>query len=310
MGRIAIGLLSLVSLVAQVGVARADAAQKPRALVFAPRASEGKAAKTSALVTREVRAGVERAELAELLPEPALDLEATELAIDCVGETAECLGEVAARSKARVLIVPSIEQSAGVTALRILYFDADGAQEARTVQRSAKGDELDRSVLDAIPEMLGELFHAKGDTEEAEAEAEPERSAPQEASEPMPSQDVQQKPLPLAPIIVAGSGLVVMAAGLAVGLMMKGTQDDYADSAVQTPDQAKQADAYRERGRHQAVAANVLLGVGAAAVVAGGIWLAVGLSSERKPAPQAMLVPSLSKDSAGLALVGAWEDGL
>jgi hypothetical protein len=94
-----------------------------------------------------------------------------------------------------------------------------------------------------------------------------------------------------------------------VGALMKSTERDYAARRVQNEMQAQLADQDRERGKQQAVVANVLLGTGVAAVVASAIWLGIELKT-RERAPQAALVPALSKHSAGLAVVGTWEPQL
>jgi hypothetical protein len=99
-----------------------------------------------------------------------------------------------------------------------------------------------------------------------------------------------------------------VAAGLAVGVAMKNTENDYASRPITTEMQAQLAEQERQRGEDQATAATVLLGVGAAAVVTAGIWLALVSAGEDQPA-QAALVPAIGPRSAGVSLVGTWEAG-
>jgi hypothetical protein len=293
-------------------VAHAHAADKPQVLVFSARSRETKAHKGEGAVTREVRSAIEHLEVGELLPAPALDLEAMQLTIDCVGETASCLGQVAKQSHARVLIVPSLERSGANTTLRILYFDAEKEAEPRTVQRNGKSKDIEAHVSDSIPEMLRELFPAAPESKEAKAEPEPEPTPDPAETGPVDDspEPARHRAFPVGPVILGAAGLVAVGGGLVVGLAMNSTEDSYSSRKVQTAAEAMQVDEQRKTGKQQALIANVLIGAGAAALIAGVIWYAAGLSGESKPAPQAMLVPSVGSDGAGLALVGTWGDRL
>jgi hypothetical protein len=306
--RFAVGVaLSLCS--SMIGGARAHEADKPKVLVFAARAREAKAHKGETAVTRDVRAALERLELAELLPAPALDLEAMQLTLDCVGETAGCLGEVAEQSHARYLLVPMVERGGGNTTVRILYYDAESGGEPKSVSRSEKGRELDNKLLDAIPDMLRELFPAEPEPEVA-PEPEPEPAPVETEPVDVLPEPAPRRPFPVGPVILGAVGLGAVGGGVALGLMMKSTEDSYAGRKVQTAAQAKRADDERKTGQRQALMANVLIGAGAAALVGSVIWFVASGPAEAKPAPQAMLVPSVSTDAAGLVLVGNWGDRL
>jgi hypothetical protein len=75
---------------------------------------------------------------------------------------------------------------------------------------------------------------------------------------------------------------------------------------IQSMADAAAADAERKQGQREAVIANVLIGVGGAAVLASAIWLAAGLVKEHE-AQRASLVPMLGSDRAGLVLTGTLE---
>jgi hypothetical protein len=308
--------VSIAWLACTVAHAHADTGESgtERAIVFAP--AKGSAHKGDAGVVRDVRAAIERLELATLLPEPPLDLEAMQMTIDCVGESADCLRQVAERSKARFVIAPSVEHAKSGSTLRILYFDANAHAEPRTALRRAPGKELDHKTLEAIPDMLHDLF-ATAAKPGPEPEPEPAADSDDDATEPaateppvqpQPAEPAAPSKLPLGPILLGAGGVAVIASGVVMGAVMQSTQDHYAKRSVQTVQQAKQADDERKAGQQQALVANVLIGVGALAVVASGIWFLVGLNQNQERPPQTALVPVISARSAGLSLVGTWED--
>jgi hypothetical protein len=272
----------------------------PRAVVLRSHA-EGGADDSAA--NRAVQRALQQLDVVDLQAQPPLDLEAMQLAIDCLDESMRCLREVAERSQAQVLIAPAVASADGSLELSILFFDADSGEGPRKVVRRQFGSELEQATLDAIPDMLRELFRI----EHAE-----EKSAPAvvaHAAEPAPTAphaSGSSGGLPLGPLLLGAGGLVSVTAGLTLGALMHKTENDYAVLPVLTEAQAKTADDRRKVGEREALMANVLLGVGAAAIAVGAIWLAVGLVHEDRPA-QTRLFPVLGTDRAGLALSGTWE---
>jgi hypothetical protein len=108
----------------------------------------------------------------------------------------------------------------------------------------------------------------------------------------------------IGPLVTGGAGVAVLTAGLVMGAVMKGTQSDYAKLPVTNKTQAQTASDKLSTGRGQAVVADVLLGVGAAALVAGGIWLAIELGQHGGSEERAALAPMLAPGTMGLVLVG------
>ena len=258
------------------------------------------------VVDRALRDAIEALDKVELLPQPALDLEAVQLAIDCPDESARCLGEVAQRLKAQLLLAASIERKGDETVLRVLYYDRRGDEAPRTLERRAQLGEPEQKLLDAIPEMVRELLGEPAPAEPAAAPAEPSEPLPAPAAATSAPAASPSHPLPLGPLLLAGGGAVAIGTGLVFGALMKSTERDYAARPVETEMQAQLADQDRERGKQQALIANVLLGTGVAAVVAAGIWLGVDIKSREQP-PQAALVPGVGPGSASVTLLGTWE---
>ena len=289
--------------------AAARALEPARTLVIAGQSLQGG---PDAPVERKVREVVSERKTHKLLPPPALDLEAVQLAIDCAEPSEACLRSVAERLEARVLIIPSVERSRGKTTLHILYFDVEAGKPPREVHRRTRGDAVDDWLLAGIPELIEELLGKEPDPEPEPSPA-PELQPAEPEPTPAPAQAVQERQTgggsKLAPVLIGAGGLAAVTAGLVLGAMMMETEEEYAAQPIQTEAQARMADAIRARGEDQALAATLLLGVGTAAVVTAGVWFAIASSSlgEAKPATQAALVPAIGPRQAGVMLLGTWE---
>jgi hypothetical protein len=284
--------------------AEARALDRPRALVIAARSGAEHAA-----VEREVRLALADLGRVELLSPPAVDLEAAQLALDCTEASADCFGAVARRMDARVLVMVAVERRSGRVKLRLSYFDVGHGAEPRSAVAERKGNEVGRALLDTIPDLLRELFEGIEEPVEPELDAPAEEPGPEPLAPVAPAaMDRDGGGVPLGPVLLGVGGVGVIAAGIAVGAAMSTTQDRYAMRVIDSRAAADAAEADRELGRQQAVTANVLLGVGAAAVIAAGVWYAlVSRKGAGDGEPRAHLVPNVSPDGAGVALFGAWE---
>lgn len=301
----------LLALLAVLSVPQSVLAQA--SVVAFPTDAEGD--KGNAEIDRALRSALDSRSDVKLAPAPALDLEALQLAIECSGINTRCLREVAERTQGEVLIAATLERKSQQVELRILYFSAKDA-----VTRFAAHKEHARKpgpeTLEAIPGMLDELFATSKPAPAPEREATPEElPAPDVVTDPSAeaatgaadgsaSEPRDGRPLPAAPLLVAGGGAVLLGAGLVVGLLAKNTEDDYAKQPVTTPEQASVADGLRVRGQNQALIANVLIGVGAAAVAAGGIWLLVAAGANR--GAETAVVPDVGPGHAALRISGRW----
>jgi hypothetical protein len=154
---------------AYVGIAttaRADGlarASTPRVLVIAAQAKSGS---PEAEVIDAVRAALAALSEVQLLPPSPLDLEAVQLAIDCTDESAQCLGEVATRMEAEIVIVPSLKRRADALELQLKRFERGAAQDVATAMRKQAGTRLDATLLDTVPSMLREVLSLSAEDEE------------------------------------------------------------------------------------------------------------------------------------------------
>jgi len=215
-------------------------------------------------VTEAVRDALAELTEVKLLPPSPLDLEAVQLAIDCTEESARCLAEIAARMEADIVIIPTLKTRAGSLELQLRCFIKNGSRDGvTTAMRRQAGTQLDSTLLDAVPGMLHEVLGlSASQAQPADEESEPE---PVAVTEPQPADDDAQARvqvddaagLPLGPMLLGGGGLALLTAGLVVGVMANASEDDYASRTIDTVEQAKRADAVRERGESEALAANV-----------------------------------------------------
>ena len=230
-----------------------------------------------------IQGSLEELAVVDITSRPGMDLGAVQLAVDCVAETTHCLNAVATQNGVEMLIAPTLQRTPGELVLSILRFDARGAGKMRRVVRRQSGHVLGSDLLDAVPNMLRELFELPPKKETTATAAPGEAAAAQEAPAPdhptttLPY-DQEEPPswkVPAGPIVLASVGVLAIGGGAIAGALMKNKEQQYERLAVDTPADAQTAIDTRSTGKTQAIVANVLFGVGAAAVIGGGIWLLV-----------------------------------
>jgi hypothetical protein len=259
-----------------------------------------------------IEAALERLHVVQVRVRPHLDLSVVQLAVGCDGETPECLGTIAAQSDVQVLIAPLLRRKPQEIVLELIAFDRRNAGLLRRVARHQKGQKLTREILDAVPDQLRELFDrdAPGMQAQSPAQARPQpapveaRSSGSASAGPRASADAGAAHTPpVAPLLLVGGGALLLGAGVVTGAIMKDTQADYARSHVVTETDANANAGRLSRGRTQARVANALLGVGGAALAAGGTWLAIALAHDHERPSRLAIVPTLGRNQLGLVLV-------
>ena len=229
-----------------------------------------------------IHGALEKVAVVKIVALPGMDLEAVQLALDCVGETVPCLETVAAHSGARVVISPTLQRAASELVLSVLSFNMQGGEIRRVVRRESSEAEL----LDAVPQMLRELF-----------------DLPQPRGAESPAQASQASAgVPLGPLILAGAGVAALGAGIAMGVVMNDQESEYErmSMSVDSRPEADAANHARSVGESQALAADVLFAVGGAAIVAGAIWFVVDVSDRDEAEPTTAFTPLLGPRQLGL----------
>jgi hypothetical protein len=296
---------------------RQAAAQAPQQLPTAVLYST-QGAPLGSPVDSVLQAALEDLGVVDIVARPGMDLGAVQLALDCVAETIRCLRTATEQSHAELLIAPSLQRTPSEVVLSVLRFDARGAGKMRRVLRRQSGQVLGAELLDQVPGMMRELFDLPPATKPPPAAAAvavlppsaASQAAAQEAPAPTPLPEGPMEPptshwrVPVAPLILGGVGVLTLAGGIVAGAMMQSTHSQYERLVVETKQDAQQADDLGSTGRTQATVANVLFGVGGAAVLAAGIWLLVDhqLASRREVAltMTSELQPVLGPQQLGL----------
>jgi hypothetical protein len=243
----------------------------------------------------------------EVTTRPALDLAATQLAVDCVGQTRECLRVISRQSGAEGLVAPSLQIVGQETVMTLLYFDGRGDGDMRTISRRYSGPAMERQALDDVPSMIRELFGLP----------EPERSPPAPALDSsfggeFDATGPKRTVWPALPVVLTATGVVLVAVGAGFGVAAEASERRYREIQVDTvanrEDAMREADRARDKlsaGRTQATLCNIGLAVGGAALVTGvTLWVLHAV----KPAERRGLavVPTLSPGNFGISLQGSW----
>jgi hypothetical protein len=267
----------LLALATSATSSRAVAQQKrPTAVLF-----NSAGAPSGSPLDSIVQGSLEELGVVDITSRPGMDLGGVQLALDCVAETTHCLNAVATQSGVDTLIAPTLQKTPTELVLSILRFDNRGNGRMKRVVRRQSGHILGGELLDAVPNMLRELF----DLPPKQA---PTATPPSEQPTELPGPD-QPPPvsaltygdeapswrMPAGPLILAGVGVLAIGGGVVSGVLMKSKQQDFNQLDVTTRDDASFAADTRSAGKTQAVVANILFGVGGAAVIAAGIWLLV-----------------------------------
>jgi hypothetical protein len=166
---------------------------------------------------------------------PGLDLGAVQLALDCVAETPQCLRMVTTQHEVDVLVAPTLARISNELVLTLLRFDARSGKTQRVLKRQT-GQTLSSDTLDAVPDLMRELFGLppKPKVEPpvaAAAASEPAAdSSGLQPMEPMPEPPMEapaaSRSVPIGPLLLGGGGVLLLGAGLAVGLTVLSAQDN------------------------------------------------------------------------------------
>jgi hypothetical protein len=237
----------------------------------------------------------------EVATRPALDLPATQLAVDCIGQTRDCLLAVTRQSGTDGLLSPELQLAGQETVVTLLYFDARGEGELRSVTRRYGGPDVERLALDDVPSMVRELFGIAAPS-----------PAPFDTSFTVDTQtSPRESAWPALPVTLTVTGLVLVGVGAGFGIAANATEQDYADVQVNdatSPAMAKQladeADDLYSKADTQALVCNIALGVGGAALLTGATLWIVHLANRGQPEHYLALAPRLGPGELGLRIDG------
>jgi len=256
----------------------AAAAQEERAAMLQTAANGAGAESVGSAFDRLARTRFERLAPMPLDAAPPLPLEDLQLAVGCVGESADCLRAVAERVGVQVMVVPSLELSNGTFVASFLLLDTRDDALRRVTRRADSENEL----FERVDPMLRELFDLPPpEAEEPAVDGNSHAASPEPALLPPASEDdAEDAPgFPVGPAIVGGGGLAIIAGGLIAGGLAMGAQNAYAEADTSSRTGVDAAQAHLSDAQTDAAIANVLFAVGGAAMIGAVVWWLVGADS-------------------------------
>ena len=263
-------LLAAAALATAPALGHAQASDAtPTAVLVPPTHGEDTASVARAL-DRILRARLDAQAVVELGPTPALGLEDLLLALGCVAESPDCLGQLATQLEADELLIVDLERVDGalVVSLRRLR---DGELEVTTRQYPGEGG--DRAALDDADALLRQAYGLPPAPVRAPA-------SPGDAPPPPAVRDGGGYE-PILPIVLIGTGLAAMGAGVGVGVASQESLAAYEASPVGTEAEIDAALARYDEAEALAIAADVLLPVGGALAAAGAVvWIVGSMSAD------------------------------
>lgn len=270
------------------------ARERPRAAVLETQADEAMSG-TAGAIDRLVRAQLDALGVVESSAGLALDLAEVQLALGCVGDTAECLTLVADELSVRLLLIPQLERSGDELVLSFALFDREDGSLERAVRR-ASGERPRAELLDGIDGQLRQLFGLPPpQVLEDPPRAEPSPPPPPPANGPS-----------AGPFVVMGAGALGLAVGAGFGLAFLDAHDEWRNAQPSTPLEIDAAEESFARAEAFAIAADVLFVAGGLAVAGGLTWLLVELLGASHEESGVSFHPLVGPDHAGLTLSGEW----
>jgi hypothetical protein len=273
----------------------------PSAAVLETQASASVDAETAGAVDRMVRARLDGLEVVRTSSGVALDLSEVQLALGCVGETAECLAPVADELSVPLLVIPSLDRTDGELTLTIALFDRQAGTIQRVV-RQASGERARTDLLDAIDGALRELFGIP-------LADEPEGPR---VTEPAPASGG----LSPGSFVLMGAGVVAIGLGVGLGVAFLDAQSEWQSARPNDVPSADTANAAFDRAQAFAISADVFYVAGGLAIAGGLAWLIVDLvggsngssgSSGTSASTGTTVTPIVGPNALGLVARGIWE---
>jgi hypothetical protein len=304
--RAAIALVTLLALDAARSASRAD--DTLHVALFKTASEDADLASLAAAIDPVLLSELGRVPALQIAARPALDLPSMQLAVDCVGETPECLAMAAKQAQADGLVAPLVRHIGAELVVTLLLHDARKQMNITAATRRYSGDQINNQVLDGIPGMVRELFGLASPPGAAAAPVlTPAPSeAPELSSETSPPV-AAARPLPLLPIVVGAAGVAVIGVGAVLGALANSSEDAYAKLSIKDEKTAAAAQDKYDSAATQATLSNVAFGLGAAAVVTGVVLFIVetqnGNTSDRA---QAATRTGLRTQLGSLTLSRTW----
>ena len=227
---------------------------------------------------------------------PALGIEALQLAVGCVADSRDCFTAVARQLEVAVLVFLDVERAGSELVLTLSVYES-GAAEVRSVTRRAGPEGAEARALDEIDPMVRQGFGLPPPAEGAGD------GAPSAGPAPRPSGAASAEEPPIVPLVLLGAGAVALGIAIGIGVASQDTLSVYERVAVGSEADVDAALSLYERAETEALAANVLFGVGAALLAGGAVaWIVMAATGSGDG--DVAVAPAASPDFAGVVVAG------
>lgn len=265
------------------------AQERPTASILQTQRSSGVDEGTGGAFDRMVRQRLDALGVVRVSGSVVLDLEQVQIALGCMGETAQCMAAVTSELGVNVLLVPSLDRTDEQLVASVLLFDARDQSQRRAIRQASS----QTALLEEVEPMLRELFGLPP----IEEHHEPGAAADETPQIPPPAG------LSVVPFVLIGVGAAALVGGAISGWLAQSDGDAFARASPRTEAEVNAAYARRAQAETEALAANVLFIAGGAIAAGGLVWL-LAAGNEDGSSPLAVM-PYAGPDGGGLVLAGA-----
>ena len=210
-----------------------------------------------------------------------VDYAEIQLGVGCTDESRDCLLAITRAVRVDALVLRRLRfDAAGNGQLELTYFEAASNDAPKTVDTKADAAQLETDLVAAVPSLVRRLF---GIAEIAQPAAAPAPAAPVtlkiSTAEPAPVPG-DEPSVSAATWIALGAGAAAVTAGIVVGWTAQQDFDDWKVMPVGSRSEADDARAAFDGIRSRAIAADVLLSVGAIGLGLGATLLVLDLGRD------------------------------
>jgi hypothetical protein len=223
----------------------------------------------------------------------------TAVIVGCEADEADCLDSVAAALNVDQLLVATISVDGDDATIEVIAVtrEAEPVRKTFKIRLASRAGDL-QALEDQVPVMLEAGEARKGDRRRDRAVEPPGGGV----VTPPPVTPAPEGKRSWSPLVVAGGGVAVGAAGAVFWTMAKSKQDEIDRAPVVTPGDLERLRELESDAKLRALVGNVLVAAGAVAVVGGVVWYLVQPRKRGRVEVGPVIVPG----GGGVALGGAW----
>ena len=233
-----------------------------------------------------------------------------QLGVGCSDESRECLLAITRAVRVDALVLRRLGVDAdGNGQLELTYFEAASNDAPTTVETRAAAAQMQSELVAAVPSLVRRLFGIAEVVEPAPAPA-PAAPVTSNVSTAAPAPPPGDGPgVSAATWIALGAGTAALTVGIVVGWTAQRDFDDWKDMPVGSRDEADDARAAFDGIRGRAIAADVLLAIGAVGIGLGATLLVLDLGGDgERDGGQARVAVMPAPGGAIVRIEGALQD--